>query len=183
MRLCLLSSLLLLASCASTTPYAPTSAQTARVRLVAQGPGNAYFAVAKELKCNRSFGNALSDGDQLLAVVGGTANNNPKFGSPVVLGMPGAKSHPDWTYVEVTMDARRNTHLHTSFVLQTGLDPRDVGICNSVTSVDLDSGRDHEIVFSARQQTCTVAVFQLRERGAEVLREPVVPAAGPLACR
>lgn len=52
---------------------------------MAPGPGNAYLAVAKELECTGGVGNALSDGDQRLATIGGAANNCAKPGSPVVL--------------------------------------------------------------------------------------------------
>lgn len=174
--------LLLFSSCASVTPYAPTSDATARVRLVAQGPGNAYFAVAKEMKCGRKFGNALGDGDQMIEAVGGQPNNWPKFGSPRVLGIPGAKIHPDWTYVEVKMDANRDTVLHTSFVLASGANPYDVGICDSVTSVRLETGRDYEVIFAAGRQSCMVSVAEVRQAGGQVLREPVQPTSGPQAC-
>jgi len=171
-----------LTSCASVTPYAPASDTTARVRLVAQGGGNAYFAVARELKCNRKFGNALGDGDQLISVVGGVTNNFPKFGSPVVLGMPGAKSHPEWTYVEVKLDAERAFNLRTSFVLQNGLNPADVRTCDSVSTLQLERGADYEVVFSANPKACTVAVAKLREEAGQVARQPLQPVAGPQSC-
>lgn len=170
-------------SCATTSLYAPTSTSTARVRLVAQGAGNAYFAVPLQLKCSSKFGNPLDDGDQLLAVVHGQTTAAPKFGSQRVMGMPGAEAHPAWTYIELSMDAARETKVRTTFVLAAGAGPYDVSMCNSLSSVRFEQGKDYEVVFSAQRGSCSVRYFELRGVNAgPVSRTPVQPVSAQTGC-
>lgn len=173
-----------IASCASTTQYAATTGSTARVRLVAQGAGNGYFAVPQQLKCSSKFGNPLDDGDQLIAALHGKTTSLPKFGKQRILGMPGASAHPEWTFAELDMDAGRETFLRTTFVLRAaGLNPYDFGMCNSLTSVKFEAGKDYEVVFSANHTGCSVSFFELRLSGQSITREPIQPTSGPKGCK
>lgn len=174
-----------LTSCASTTPYTTTTGSTARVRLVAQGAGNAYFAVPPALKCSTKFGgDPFDDGDRRLAVLHGKKSGFPSVRSPILLGMPGAERYPEWTYLELQMDADRDTLLRTTFITQVaGSNPYDVNTCNSLSTIRFDAGKDYEVVFSAAAGGCSLALYQLVGSGASVNRIPVQPVSGPQGCR
>lgn len=173
---------LMLTACASVSTYAPTTTDTARVRFVAQGVGNIYFAVPRQPTCSKTFGSVLDDGDKLIAVLQGTTTPGPKFGSMPVIGMPDGQRHPDWTYLETKVDANQDLLFRTTLVSSNG-SPYDVGMCNAVLGVRLAPGKDYELVMSGRGPQCSVAVFELAPAaGGSVSRVPVTPFLGPRGC-
>ena len=180
----LIASTLLLVSCASTTRYAATSDSTARVRLVAQGVGNGYFAIPLELKCSAKLSNPLDDGDQLIAGIHGVPTYSPKIGSKRVIGMPGATDHPEWTFVELNMDASRDTYLRTAAVIQGHfLTPYEIGSCSFLTSITFEPNKDYEILFSFERKFCAVSFYELQSLNKEIVRREVKPTTGPKSCK
>lgn len=188
MRWLFLSTLvMMLSGCATKDWYAAApGVATAKLRAIADAPGNSYMTVAVSRSCPKSaFGSITREGDKPLGNFHSDALSiqGASRGFDRKLGMPGSEQWPNNLFSEHNIEAGRPLFVRATSTFSRG-SPYDVGFCHAIGQIELEAGGNYELQFLGNGPSCKFQLMKLVQTSEpQVLREPVPFVSGPGNCQ